>query len=91
RKKEKASTIIQVAGFDDWMKSRPKSERKVAQRLIKVLVDDEALDSVNVTPLLEIVKSSVETVAFRELLEHMEEQRGKRIHSDPVVRRLADH
>ena len=77
RRVEKEETITKAAGFDRWMQSRLPRERRVAKRMLKMLVDDENLDSESARPLLEIIKTSVETVAFRDLVEALEaEQAG---------------
>jgi hypothetical protein len=74
RKKEKEELITKVGGFDDWLKGRQESEQRVARRLVKILVDDDAINTDQARPLLEIVKGSVETIAFRELVETLEEE-----------------
>jgi Histidine kinase-, DNA gyrase B-, and HSP90-like ATPase len=74
RRKEKEESITTTAGFDTWLKSRQESEKRVAKRLVKILVDDDLLDSTQIVPLLEIVKSSVETLAFRDLVETLERE-----------------
>jgi hypothetical protein len=73
RKQEKTQTIITTAGFDIWLKSRRQTERRVAERLVKILVDDDALDAKQIQPVLEIVKSSVESMAFRELIDVLDQ------------------
>ncbi|MFH0779051.1 MAG: ATP-binding protein [Candidatus Eisenbacteria bacterium] len=74
RKQKKEEQILRVAGFEDWLKGRQPSEQKVAQRMVRLLVDDPDLEPSSAVPLLEIVKSSVESVAFRELIEAIEDQ-----------------
>lgn len=76
RRKEKETEITSAAGFDRWLATRQESERRVAQRLLKVLANDPDLDPKSAQPLLEIVKSSVETLAFRELVEAIESDGG---------------
>lgn len=72
RKKEKQTKVIKAAAFDKWLDSRQPSEKRVAQRMVNLLVDDDNLDPLSVEPLLEIIKTSVEAVAFRELIEQIE-------------------
>lgn len=72
RRKEKEEQVIRAAQFDMWLEQRPQREQEVAKRMVKLLVDEESLEPESTVPLLEIIKSSVETVAFRELLEVME-------------------
>ncbi len=74
RHNQKETVIIKAAAFDKWLETRQPSEQRVANRLIKVLVDDPNLDPSSAQPLLEIVKSSVETIAFRELIETIEQE-----------------
>ncbi len=76
RRSEKEDKVIRAAGFDKWLERRTSREQAVAKRMVKLLVDDESLEPESALPLLEIVKSSLETVAFRELLEAMEEEVG---------------
>jgi hypothetical protein len=73
RKDEKKQLIITTGGFDSWLSGRQEREKAVAERLVRILVNDDALDSKQIQPLLEIVKSSVETLAFRELIEVLEQ------------------
>jgi len=68
RREAKSEIIIREAGFDKWLEGREPREQKAARRMIKLLADDENLDPASARPLLEIVKSSVETVAFLDLL-----------------------
>jgi hypothetical protein len=74
RRKDKEQLVFTSAGFDDWMKTRLPTERKVAQRMVKELIRDDAIEAESATPLLEIVKSSVESIAFRELVETIEQE-----------------
>lgn len=73
RKREKEEKVIRARGFDKWLERRQTREQKVARRMVRLLVEDESLEPESAGPLLEIIKSSVETVAFLELLEVMEE------------------
>ena len=72
RRKEKEEQIIAVAGFDDWLVTRMPQEQKIAQRMVKLLVEDDKMESESIKPILEIIKSSVETVHFHELVEVIE-------------------
>ena len=72
RRKEKEEKVVKAAGFDKWLETRRPAEQKVAQKMLKLLVDDEKIEPDSTKPLLEIIKSSVETVAFRELVEEIE-------------------
>jgi hypothetical protein len=74
RRQEKETQVIKAAKFDLWLESRPERERKVARRMVQLLVSDDQIDPASTGPLLEIVKSSVETVAFRDLVDAMEEE-----------------
>jgi len=72
RKKEKETELVTSAGFDEWLKTRQRSEQRVARKMIAILVDDPNIDPMSAAPLFEIVKSSVETVAFRDLVDTIE-------------------
>jgi hypothetical protein len=76
RKAEKETTVVKGAGFDKWLESRKPREQKVAQRMLRILVDDPNIDPSSTPHLLDIVKESVESVAFRELVEEIEEKGG---------------
>jgi hypothetical protein len=72
RHKDKEENITREAGFDKWLESRQPSEQRVAKRMLKLLVNDDSLDPESARPLLEIVKGSIETLAFQELIESIE-------------------
>ncbi len=72
RREGKETAMVKTAGFDKWLATRPTREQHVAQRMLKMLAVDEKLDPESALPLLEIVKSSVETVAFHELVDAIE-------------------
>ena len=74
RKKDKEEKVIKVAGFDKWLATRPPEEQKVAKRMVKLLIEDEELSSTSMAPILEIVKSSVESVYFRDLVDTLEKE-----------------
>ncbi len=74
RKKEKEEEITREAGFDKWLETRTPAEQTAARKMLKILVDDETVEPGSAKPMLEIIKSSVETVAFRELVDAMEEK-----------------
>lgn len=74
RRKEKKDRIIIIGGFNDWLQTRLPTEQKVAQRMVNELIRDDALDPESATPLLEIIKGSVESVAFRDLIDTIEEK-----------------
>lgn len=74
RRQNKEEEIVRVAGFDRWLATRPAREQRVAKRMVKLLVNDPQIEAASAVPLLELVKGSVETVAFRELVEAIEEE-----------------
>ncbi len=74
RRGEKEKTIITASGFDKWLATRPKTEQRVADRMVKLLVKDDGLAPESMAPILNIVKSSVETVAFHELVDTIEQE-----------------
>ena len=72
RRNQKDEEVIKAANFDTWLATRQPSEQRVAKRLVKLLVDDVTLEPSSAKPMLEIVKSSVETIAFHELVDAIE-------------------
>lgn len=74
RKKEKEEEITREAGFDKWLETRTPAEQSAAKKMLKILVDDETVEPGSAKPMLEIIKASVETVAFRELVDAMEQK-----------------
>ncbi len=74
RREDKEQLIFTEEGFDDWLKTRLPTEKKIARRMVKELIQDEMIEPESAAPLLEIIKSSVETLAFRELVETIEEE-----------------
>lgn len=76
REKGKEEKLVSETGFSEWMKGRNPREKRVANRMVKLLVKNEDLDADSAKPLLEIVKSSVETVAFHELVDAIETEGG---------------
>ena len=77
RRKEKEEKVIKAVGFDKWLTTRQPAEQRVAKKMVNLLVDDENIETESAGPLLEIIKSSVETVAFHELVETIEEFEDK--------------
>lgn len=73
RKKKKKARILKIGKFDEWLKTRDERERKAAQRMVNFLVDDDRIDADTAEPLLEIVKVSIESAAFADLLQDLEE------------------
>ncbi len=74
RKKDKTERVVKAAGFDKWLAQRPKREQKIANRMVRLLIDDPKIDTHSAVPLLQIVKDSVESVFFHELVETIGEQ-----------------
>lgn len=72
KKKEKEKKLFSTTDFENWLKTRTASEQRVAHRIAKILIDDPKIEPASAAPLLDIVKNSVETVAFRELVETIE-------------------
>ena len=72
RRERKEKDLITIGGFDKWLATRTATERRIAARLVRILVDDANLDPESAVPLLEMVKSSVETKAFHELIDTIE-------------------
>ncbi len=70
----KEKEIVTSTGFDKWLETRPPREQKVAHKIAQTIIDDPKIDPDSAAPLFEIVKSSVEAVAFRELVDSIEEE-----------------
>ncbi len=73
RREEKEVKVVKAAKFDEWLDTRSEREKKVAHKMVHLLVSDDRIDPESTGPLLEIVKTSVETVAFRDLVDAIEE------------------
>jgi len=76
RRRKREEIVVTETGFDEWLKDRSSRERTVALRMVKLLIENEDLEANTAKPLLEIIKSSVETVAFRDLVEDLEAEGG---------------
>jgi hypothetical protein len=76
RTQRKAGEILKLAGFDKWLDTRTATEQKVAKRMIGLLANDERIDPESAGGLLDIVKASVETVAFHDLVDTIETDGG---------------
>ena len=74
RTKEKSEKVIKAAGFDVWLRGRPMREQKIANKMVKLLVNDPKIETESAIPLLEIVKSSVESVYFHDLVDAISDQ-----------------
>lgn len=72
RRQNKEQEVVRVAAFDKWLVTRPKREQVVANKMVRLLVEDPDVETDTAVSLLELVKASVETVAFRELVEAIE-------------------
>ena len=73
RRKQREDEIVGVGKFDEWLNGRTPQEQRVARRLVKIIAKNDDLAPGAVSPLLEIVKASVETIAFNELVDAMDE------------------
>lgn len=74
RREEKQREITSGTDFDDWLTARPAREQKVARSMVRLLINDEKLDPESARPLLEIIKTGVETAAFQELVDAMDSE-----------------
>lgn len=74
RREDKKQRVFKLHGFDVWLESRLPTEQKIANRIVSELISDDSLDADSAIPLLEIVKGSVESVAFRDLIDTIEEK-----------------
>lgn len=74
RQKKKSETIIKAARFDEWLQARPPREQRIAKQMVNILAKDSDFEEHSAEPLLEIIKASVETTAFRDLISDLEEE-----------------
>ena len=73
QRKEKEEKIVRTADFDRWLLTRSDRERKVANKLISVIVEDPDIDPESAEQILDMIKANVEYQAFQELVDEMEE------------------
>lgn len=72
QREEKKDKLLRSTDFETWISGRTASEQRVAERMVKILIDDPNIELISAGPLFEIVKSSVETKAFHELVDTIE-------------------
>jgi Histidine kinase-, DNA gyrase B-, and HSP90-like ATPase len=73
QKEEKEKKIVKTEDFDRWMENRSSRERKVAIKLIKILVNDENVEAEAAKPYLDMIKTNIELLAFQDLVDDIEE------------------
>ncbi len=73
QKNEKEKKILEISGFEDWLKTRTPREQKIAKKLVKAMVEDEKIESDAAEPYLQVIKSNIEFQAFQELVDDIEE------------------
>jgi hypothetical protein len=73
QREEKQKKIVTTGKFDEWLQGRTRTEQRVANRLLKVIVDDDSIEPEAAAPLLEIIKANVEFQAFQELVDEIED------------------
>jgi hypothetical protein len=71
--KEKHDELVKTGDFEKWLQTRTPRERKVAEKLIKIIISDKEIEPESARPLLDIIKSNVEFQAFQELVDEIEE------------------
>jgi hypothetical protein len=69
---EKEARIRRTADFDKWLQTRSAREQKVANKLIRAIVEDANIEPESAGPLLDVIKTNVEFQAFQELVEEIE-------------------
>ena len=69
RRNKRQEKTISVGGFDRWLETRTSREQRAAKKMVDLLIKDDKMDPDSVPPLLEIIKGSVESAAFHELLD----------------------
>lgn len=70
---EKEEKIVKTADFVKWLSTRTPRERKVAEKLVKTIVDDPNVEPESAGPLLNIIKTNIEFHAFQELVDEIGE------------------
>lgn len=73
RQREKQERIVKTGDFEKWLSTRNSREKKVAGKLIRVIVQDQNIEPESAGPLLEIIKANVEFQAFQELVDELED------------------
>lgn len=71
RREEKEAVIKENPEFKEWLTKLPKSEKKVATRVIKAIAADGQLSDERVLELASFMKQSFEFQAFRELAQEI--------------------
>jgi len=69
RQKDKRNRTIKHGNFDKWLKTRSSREQTQANKLVDILIEDDELDPESMSPLLAIIKSSIESFSFHELID----------------------
>jgi hypothetical protein len=77
QQKEKEAKLMKTEDFEIWLQTKNTRERKVAIRLLNIIVKDPHIEPESAKPLLEIIKTNVEHQAFRELVDEMENSETK--------------
>ena len=70
--REKQERIVKTARFDEWLSTRSSREQRIAQRLLKIIVEDPMIEPESAAPLLEVIKTNVEFQAFQDLVDDIE-------------------
>jgi hypothetical protein len=71
--REKQEKIVKTAHFDEWLETRTAREQRVANRLLKIIVEDPNIEPESAAPLLEVIKTNVEFQAFQDLVDDIEQ------------------
>jgi hypothetical protein len=71
RVKEKEERVVQTPDFARWLKTRRPREKRIALRLVRIIVSDEDIAPESAGPLLDIIKTSIEFQAFQELVDEI--------------------
>ena len=85
RRDKRKNEVYDGVGFQEWLKTRTKSERRIAEKALDLIIDDPNMSEDRAKPLVEIVKASVESKAFDELIQEMESS-GENVPVDTVLR-----
>jgi len=69
----KEKNIVKDTDFEKWLLSRTSREQTIAKKLVHTIVKDPNIEPESAKPLLDIVKTNIEYVAFQELIDEIEE------------------
>ena len=76
RREAKESVITKNADFEAWLATRSEREQRIARRIVRALVENDEIDADAAKPLIDVVKTNIEVLAFQELVEEIDKTGG---------------